>query len=458
MNVGTVLRQPARRAFFGLFALLLFFLPFELPIAQAMHGTLHPVVGALLPAFFVGSLLLFASAALALTAGATTGVLAGEGIRDYAILGTLFVTLGVYACLTTFGDGGNVDGSLRELVLGHAAPIAICGALLLEGRADRRAAWTAFYCGYAAYLLMSFGFLALSYRAAAASDNPFVQLPGGVRLFMWRYTFGEPWNLYAQVIGNANKTSNNVLIFLLLSTRLLGEERVRTDRRTRGVYLAFWAVGLVTLIILFSRAALLLLPVAVVASGVHRHVPRRVKFGVAGVAVTSLAAATAAYRDVIGYLLTARTADDELGFAGTYGSRVEQWSAALAYARDRPRVIATGLGTSGYGLRFFGDSVAGTHNTVLDTFFESGIVGVALLLLVFVVASALCIDRRRARVRDPLALSAIVVMLLLMTREHSFSYLFATSLGGFCVAAIFYVLADPRTTGTSPAPARERLA
>ena len=99
-----LLARPARRLQFWLFAGALFLLPFELPIAQGLHGELFQTVGAALPFFFVGSVALYCAIALAITRSPVAGTLRSEGVREYAVLGFLFVVVAVYACLTTFAD------------------------------------------------------------------------------------------------------------------------------------------------------------------------------------------------------------------------------------------------------------------------------------------------------------------------------------------------------------------
>jgi hypothetical protein len=44
--------------------------------------------------------------------------------------------------------------------------------------------------------------------------------------------------------------------------------------------------------------------------------------------------------------------------------------------------------------------------------------------------------------RNKLAGVGTVILIVLMFREHTPAYLYVTSLGGFCFAAIFYSLAD----------------
>src|SRR5262249_26145535 len=139
----------------------------------------------------------------------------------------------------------------------------------------------AFYLGWIAFLLVSVGFLWMSWNAAmefmaSFRDAPFVQ-----RLLLWRYTLGEPWNVYGLYMGNANKMSNYLVIFLLLSVTLLAVTRARLAGARRAIFFAFWFLAAGTLIILFSRAALLLLPIAFLASGTWRQLNPWAKWSLA---------------------------------------------------------------------------------------------------------------------------------------------------------------------------------
>lgn len=440
MTTGS-LRATCQAVFLALFALL----PFELPIAEGIHGVLRDRIGDSYPVFFIGTILLVASAVVILTQRVPRSRLHDRALTDYLMLALVFVSIGLYAFVVTLLHDAWVDNSARQLVLGHLAPAAICLAILLLDPAMQRRAWAAFYTGYVAFLVVSLLFLAVSYRAAQSEYPSLFSIGIGQRLFMWRFSFGEPWNVYATYIGNANKTSNNLLVFMLLAIPLLGRDAVASRSRLRRIVLAFWALGSFTLILLFSRAALLLFPFVAYASGILPFIRRRTKVAFGVVALASIVIAFSAYRDAFSYLLLSRAGEDtSVGFLGTYSGRVEDIKMVTDLILNRTDVFLGGLGTSGFSMLFFGDETMGTHNTFLDTFVESGIGGFALLLGLMVLMVLKTVDPIRMRFRYAFGLFVILVLTMLMTREHSFAYLYATSLGGFCFTATFLLLAQHR--------------
>ena len=79
----------------------------------------------------------------------------------------------------------------------------------------------------------------------------------------------------------------------------------------------------------------------------------------------------------------------------------------------------------------------------LDTLIESGIVGLACLVFLIswmVLQSLGYFGNAKTR---PLELTAALCLVALMFREHSISYMYVTSLGGFCIVVIFYLLSEP---------------
>lgn len=425
------------------FLVCLAILPFELPVAEGVYGVFRPIVGASYPLLFVGSLLIFASIPTVLTMRVPRARLLDEATQSYLLLALVFVLIGFYATVVTVLHGGFLANSFRQLVLGHLTPAIVCLVILLLDPREQRRAWLWFYGGYVVCLLISFAFFVASYRAAVVQYPSFFQLGIGQRLFLWRFTFAEPWNTYAIYIGNANKTSNNILIFLLLSVRLLGPTEIAESRWTRRALLAFWFLGTVTLLVLFSRAVLLLFPVVVWASGIMQIISRRTKVAMGLVFAGSLLLAFNAYYDALAYLLLSQGIGASSGFLGTFDVRLQDAQLVSNLISTRADVLLGGLGTSGFSMLFFGDEVMGTHNTFLDTLVESGVVGLALLIGVMVMMTIRTMDWRRLRLRQPFGLVAIAVLTLLMTREHSFSYLYTTSLGGFCFTALFFVLVLP---------------
>jgi hypothetical protein len=82
---------------------------------------------------------------------------------------------------------------------------------------------------------------------------------------------------------------------------------------------------------------------------------------------------------------------------------------------------------------------------------ESGMAGfVCLILLVLLIVLQALGWFGRTEVRW-LEFSAALCLVCLMFREHSISYMYVTSLGGFCVVVLFYLLSDPWKPGRAPA-------
>jgi O-antigen ligase len=254
-------------------------------------------------------------------------------------------------------------------------------------------------------------------------------------------------------MGNANKESNYILMFLLFSTTLLGAEEIRESRLVRYVYFLFWFLGVFTLIILFSRATLMLLPFVAYISGFWKRLHKSMKWSI-GAAVGIVAAfGYSSLSAVLAYLFTSTYIDDVSGGAlGSFNERFVMWKELWDYFLVHEQRLLYGLGTAGYGLHFRGTPEAGTHNMFLDTLIESGIMGLACLVLLIswmVLQSLGYFEFAKAR---PLELTAALCLVGLMFREHSISYMYVTSLGGFCIVVIFYLLSIPWKNGSAPQP------
>ena len=191
---------------------------------------------------------------------------------------------------------------------------------------DQKRAWLASYGGSCLFLIGSLVFLRSSWETATGVSTLFANLTGGQRIFAWRYLFGEPWNVYSIYMDNANKESNYILMFLLFSTTLLGVDEVRESRLTRFVYFLFWFLGIFTLIILFSRATLLLLPLVAYVSGFWKRLHTGMKWSI-GAAVGVIAAfGYSSLSAVLSYLFTSTYIDDASGGAlGSFNERFVMW-------------------------------------------------------------------------------------------------------------------------------------
>ncbi len=439
----------AQRALFLFWLLTIAALPFELPIAYAAHGLTKPLVGELYQVFLVGSAGLVVTSALLLAWPIHLAYVQKTALSNYSLMMLLFLAVGFSAVVATIaGITAEYWLSVRQLLLGFLVPVLIGLQLCFLPESDRQKTWLAFYGGWVLLFLISFFFLYDSYVRGIALDPILGSLPLTQKILYWRYTFIEPWNLYGQFVGNTNKTSNYIIIFMFLSVHLLGATAIQTSRLTRLIFYSFWILGTISLFILFSRAAMMLLPFAIFFSRAYRLFSRSTVLGVllvVAVVIALLPFAFGSLEDVFAYLALGKFLDQEdLGPLGTLSDRFDQWRDIWIYLGDHPRVFLLGLGTGGYGKLFFeGDVERGTHNTFLDTLMESGLTGFLPLVVLFLFMAYLTIDFRRVAVRDGVCLATILALLMLMFREHSFSYLHITSLGGVCMAALFFVLSMP---------------
>jgi O-antigen ligase len=439
-----------KRVTIWIFVLIFATISAELPISELLHGLVKPVIGNGYLLFFCGTFLTIISV--------TYLVLYGHGVRrswvQFLFYAALFLIPGALAIMTSaFSNIADVQLSVQQFIFGYAAPVLACLALLGMETKDQRRAWFAFYGGWCLFLLASLVFLWLSWKTAT-TFSPFVaDLTTGQRLFAWRYLFGEPWNLYSIYMGNANKESNYILMFLLFSTTLLGPGEIRVSRLVRFVYFLFWILGVFTLVSLFSRATLLLLPLVAYASGFWKRLNGVIKWCIGGVVGITAAFGYSSLSAVLSYLFTATYIDDASGGAlGSFNERFVMWKDLWDYFLLHEQKLLYGLGTAGYGLHFQGTPEAGTHNMFLDTLIESGFLGLACLVLLMswmVLQSLGYFGIAKAR---PLELVAAICLVCLMFREHSVSYMYVTSLGGFCIVVLFYLLSEPWESGSKTQP------
>jgi O-antigen ligase len=431
------MRRLSLLAFVVVFATL----PFELPVSEGLHGLLKPIIGDGYLLFFCGTW----TAAASLGYLVVNGNSANRNLAQFVFYGSLFLVPGALAIvMSAISSNGDPQLSVQQFVFGYAAPVLACLALMGMEYEKQRRAWLAFYGGWCLFLLVSLVFLWGSWQIAITSSPLFASLSTGQRVFAWRYLFGESWNLYSVYVGNANKESNYILMFLLFSTKLLGTDKLQTSRITRSVYFTFWTLGVFTLVILFSRAAMFLLPVVVYISGFWRTLNKGVKWSLAGILVCVITFGYSSISAVVAYLLTSTYVDDMSGGAlGSFGERFDMWNDLWRYLLQHKDKLIYGLGTGGYGLHFHNTAEAGTHNMFLDTLVESGVVGLIFLVLLIcwiILQSLGWFGRTTIR---SLELSAAFCLICLMFREHSISYLYVTSLGGLCFVVLFYLLSEP---------------
>ena len=362
--------------------------------------------------------------------------------RWFSLTGILYLSIGMMPLLISSATGVEARFVFQQLVFGYVCPLLfVCAVLTLEVKEQQRL-WTAFYAGWIALLGMSIVLLVSGWRTAIGVMPDFESAPLAQRLIMWRFTLGQPWNLYGLVMGNANKLSNNLIMFLLMSVTLLNIDG--SGRKRRALLWAFWLLAVFTLTVMFSRAAMLLLPFIFITSGVWRQIPRTARRIGLTVILIGFAALIITVPEIFGYLLAAKIEpDSEANPLGTYNDRLDQWSKLFAFFSDQPRAALYGLGTTGYGLRFFGQPELGTHNTFLDLWAEAGIFSPLFLCLTIAVLGLQVFVGMKTMRQRVVIMAGLFSMVLLMTREHSFSYLFVTSLGGLCLVGLLYCAVSP---------------
>lgn len=436
----------------SLFLLLLFCLPFELPIVEAAHGLLFD---------HVGNLYLFVAMGSVLTVVAALTAIASPGARataTYLPMGLTYCGVGFLGLVVTLFACGDLDFALHSRVavqqaaFGYLAPFLACLAILGLAPAERQRAWRWYYAGFVVYLALSLIPLAMTYRSATSEIAGFSDYSMAERMVRGRGVFDE-WNYYLIYIGNTNKTSNYLLISLLFSERLLGgypAASPRAARWTRRILISFWLLGSFTLLVLLSRLALMLYPIVVLSSGILKHLSLRTKIVAACAVIGGLGYSQ--FGVLYDYVVNSALPGEEgAGMIGTGTMRFDQWGEICDYFYRNPQQVFFGLGVGTYGELFFQDHVRGTHNMFLDVLLEAGVAGLLLLVASLLMAAIATFDFRAGRLRDPLSAIALAIMLLLMLREHSPAYLYVTSLGGFCFTMIFYA-ASERSVATVRAP------
>jgi len=442
-GIRTEESSPATQLPMAAMLVAAFLWPAELPIAIFWHGVAFPTVGSCYVLLLHATFVLIAACPILLRAGARIPDGPGNA-RCFIASCCLLLFIGLMPLVVSAVSTVDSNWAFQDFAFGFAAPVVFAVALATLPAHQQQRVWVAFYAGWVAFLSISVFVLAREWRAAADAIPAFAAAPPAQKLIMWRFTLGQPWNLYGIVMGNANKMSNYLVIFLLTSVEFLNIDGNSPKRRALlGI---FWLLAVLTLVVMLSRAAMLLLPLVVLASGLLRQTTARVRRVAVLVAVSAIVAIVIAAPEVMDYLLAARylpDGDSDADPLGTFGDRLVQWAQLKDYLAQHPRVAAFGLGTSGYGLRFFGQPESGTHNTFLDLWTNGGVLSPILLLCLIGLALLQALGGTKSRTRRIASTAGLLALSLLMMREHSFSYLYVTSLGGLCVAALLYATIAP---------------
>jgi hypothetical protein len=361
--------------------------------------------------------------------------------RQFLMICYVFMFIGGYEFVATAIDGAFTQLAGQQFYFGFVYPSLTLIAVAAASPAVRAAFFRAFYAGYAVYL-------AIVLFIFVITPTFWIQLASqglGGALIAYRYASDD--SLVHLVLGNFNKQSNYLVITLLLGPVLLGlSPATRAGGENRGfdamVYRVFSTLALFFLFVMFSRAAILLLPLVL-------YINRRYMWFLSGVKVYGFAAlcillavALAEHMSVIfDYLFRSQFIDqtEASGFIGTFQQRLDQWE-DIASLLGEWEIWLHGLGVGTYGQSFGGTPAAGTHNLFLDHLLASGIVSAALVAALFLIGIIVAATRRNLRIG-----AAFVMLLALAFREYSFSYIYVTSMGGFVFLLPFFLLFSPET-------------
>jgi hypothetical protein len=193
-------------------------------------------------------------------------------------------------------------------------------------------------------------------------------------------------------------------------------------------YIVFVVLAVVVLTLLFSRAAIFLLPIALY---INRRYLIKISLSIKLFLMLMILVLVINFIDSIGvvldYLLFSNYVDGSSGGGvGSFIQRAEQWDAVFNLIL-MPDVFAHGLGLGVYGIMIGGGVEAGTHNLFLDHWLASGFFGVFLIISLVICGAVLTITRRDWRL-----FLGYVFFVSFALREYSFSYLYVTSMGGVC--------------------------
>ncbi len=358
--------------------------------------------------------------------------------RPFRVATALFALSGVAPVVTTLFASGDLSLAVRDAWLGYAAPALLVMSVVLLPEALSRRIWIAFVSGICVHIGVAF----VAVAASETSPSWDALSPAG-RVVMWKFEMLDPSLLFARWVGNANKASNVLLLGLLLVPTLLrlqprsesGAAHPDAARMVAGTYLV---LAVVMLVLLFSRATLILLPFALVAGGwwrVYSAPVQRVGLAIGGTVLAGLLLGVETIRDAL--LLGRYPNGETMGILSTYlsdGGRLDQAHGVLLDMSARGDWIF-GIGAGEYGLRHHGSLDAGTHNFFIDAWLAGGLP--ALLLSLSWMLTCALRSLRRWRQRDGLlGLVSIGVLFLLMTREYSACYLGALSMGGIWIMIV----------------------
>lgn len=405
-----------------------FLLPFELPFSYVMHVVLKPGLGEFYRIGFNG---IWGAIVMMILLSYTRMQRTNYG---YIKIALLFIVAGFWEYIVTLILDAMAIEAITQFVCGFFFPAALTLVLINSSEEDRNSFFKAWYLGTIALIIVAF-FTTFYYYGNL--PDWFKDKDIAFKLISFRYAYegDSTSNGMMLILGNFNKASNYLLMMLLFSVRLLGNNG---DNRKFLSY--FWLLATITLLVLFSRLALLLFPFVYYASGIRQYGKRIIKIKYFAILLgLFLGYYIWKYSDFIkptlDYLLYSKFDEnsEDLGVLGTGNNRLQAWALLIDKLKDIG-IWLHGLGVGRFGIEYGGSKDLGTHNLIFDHFFASGFLVPCIVMYICITSFLKGILRK-----DRIVIIGVPVILALFFREYSFSYLFVTSQGGLVFMVLAYI-------------------
>lgn len=395
-------------------------LPFELIVAYAAHNLIKPILGEWYRLFFIGIIGIFIICFIL-----SNITIKRESIY-FLVVSLIFTLAGFWEYIVSLIVGGLPIEALMQFLCGFMFPALLFFTIINLSDKRQTLFFKSWYIG--TICLMLFGYIVTAYYYNNLPEW-YRNKDMAFKLFSFRYAYGDNPNSNGMilVLGNFNKASNYILIMLLFSVRLLsGKDRQMNARLIK----IFWVVGVVTLLILFSRLAVLLLPIVYWASGVNKYFINFFKRKLVIVTIAILIGGIVVknselIKPTFDYLLFSKfdenSSDD--GVLGTGAGRFSDWK-KQSYRFTIIDNWIHGMGVGRYGLEE-GSKDYGTHNLLFDHFLASGFFVPIIVILIWGIGLVKGMIQKRKEI-----IIGFIIIMALFFREYSFSYLFVTVHGG----------------------------
>jgi len=397
--------------------------PFDLPVSQARHWALAGTIGNWYLAF-LPSVVLAACLVHQLNQAPVGGV--SPALIPWVISGVC----GVYGAV--LAAKVSAAWSVQDCVIGYFVPALLAAGVSLSPK--RHEIISALIRGWEIYLLLGIFTLGYGIWQSYSGGSGWQNFAPLQKWTMWRYELANRGNTYALWFGNANKASNLFIPLLLMAPVLLSIDGAAPSQ-SRMRWIGF--LSAIHILAMCSRLGSLLLPVALVAGGYFRPLPRWVLAAAAAIVVAIAAANLSALVEVGRAIFVNPEEAGGGGVLSTFaseGGRFQDWTTIWSAWNPDVGDLLFGSGSGNYGFATFGTTDAETHNYFLDRILAAGLPG---LLAVFVALYAAWKGTARLTGRSRwLIRLSIVSFMLMCVREYSPAYLFRTSLAGVVVAIL----------------------